>query len=124
MSRHRLRDILREFARLRPRNNSPTSRVTCAEIYNELVQFERNLGALENLENDDAEPMDVDEAAFVFQGRLALQQSIDRDLGDIDAQPTRMIAEIHQQLAEAQAYGSQEPIWYLEEQLDWWTNIG
>ena len=120
--KERLRDILRGFARLSPRAKPPTSRITCAETYNERVQFERNLGANNGLENDDADPMDVDEAGVIYEGSLTLQQSVDRDIADVDAQRTRMIGEIHQQLIEAQAVGSQERIWYLEEQLDWLTN--
>ena len=58
------------------RAKSPTSRMTCTEIYNELVQFERNLGADDGLQNDDGVPMDVDEAGVVYEGPLTLHTTV------------------------------------------------
>ena len=37
----RVRDILREFARLSPRDDSPTFRLTVQQVYDELMEVER-----------------------------------------------------------------------------------
>ena len=34
----------------------------------------------------------------------------------------RMINELHERIAEAEAHSDQELIWSLEEQLDWWIS--
>ncbi len=60
---------------------------------------------------------------IVFEGPLTLEQSVNIDIDGINSHRRRMINEIHERLAEAEAYSNQELIWELEE-LDWWTNIG
>ena len=124
--RESLRSILREFAKLSPRSKFPTSRMTSAETYNDLVELE-HLGeeneheddAAVDAAGDDALPMEVDDA-FPVYGPLTHDESL---LEDIHTQGTRMIAEINQHLDDACSHGRQEHIWYLEDQLEWWTNV-
>ena len=97
----------------------------------ELMQYEQKQHALDGMEVDDGDPVQVEEAGrvvdnadqIVFEGPLTLEQSVNIDIDGINSHRRRMINEIHERLAEAEAYSNQELIWGLEE-LDWWTNIG
>ena len=60
---------------------------------------------------------------MVYEGPLTIEQCINRDIHGINSARRRMINDIHERLAEAEAYSNQELIWELEQQLDWWTNI-
>ena len=71
----------------------------------------------------EAEPMDVEEAKPLVYVPLTMDESMNRDLDEIHARRFRMIAEINQRLDAAYEHGLQEYIWYLEDQLEWWTNV-
>ena len=129
MPQDRLRDILREFARFSPRSDSPTSRLTVQQIYEELMTCEQNQQALDEMEVDPMQEDEADQAMdnadqMVYEGPLTLEQSINRDIDGINSTRRRMINELQERLAEAEAYSNEEFIWDLEQQLDWWTNIG
>ena len=107
--------------------NSPTSRLTDQQVYDELMERERHQQALDEMEVD---PMQEDEAdqqmdnadQMVYEGPLTLEQSVNRDIESIRTTRMRSINELHERLAEAEAYSKEELIWDLEQQLDWWIN--
>ena len=118
-----MREMLREFARFSPRGDSPTSRLTVQQVYDELMERERHQQALDGMEGD---PMRDDEAAQqmdnadqkVYEGPLTLEQPVNRDIESIRTTRMRMINELRERLAEAEACSNQELIWDLEQQLD------
>ena len=122
----RLREMLREFARLSPRDDSPTSRLTVQQVYDELMEVERRQRVHDGLDEDEPMPeadQQVDNAdQLVYEGPQTLEQSVNRDIESIRATRMRMINELHERIAVAEAYSDQELIWQLEEQLDWWIN--
>ncbi len=123
MPQDRLRDILREFARFSPRSDSPTSRLTVQQIYEELMTCEQNQQALDEMEVDPMQEDEADQAMdnadqMVYEGPLTLEQSINRDIDGINSTRRRMINELQERLAEAEAYSNEEFIWDLEQQLD------
>ena len=91
------------------------------------MERERHQQALDEMEVD---PMQEDEAdqqmdnadQMVYEGPLTLEQSVNRDIESIRTTRMRSINELHERLAEAEAYSKEELIWDLEQQLDWWIN--
>ena len=114
MTQDRLRNILREFARFSPRSDSPTSCFTVQQVYEELMAHERNQGGLDEMEVDPMQEDEGDQAMdnagpMVFEGPLTLEQSI--NCFGINSTRRRMINDIHERLAEAEAYSN-------------WTDLG
>ncbi len=92
------------------------------------MEYERHQHGLDEMEVDPMQKDEVDQRNdnadhIVYEGPLSLEQSINRDLDGINSTRRRMMNDIHERLAEAEAYSNQELIWELEQQLDWWTNI-
>ncbi len=136
--RSQLRDIFREFARLSPRPNSPTSAMSLEDVRSELLQMESNAASRDNaaavetdgaggttssaadiaepMEVDDNDNMEVDTKPVVY-GPRTHDESL---LEDIHTQRDRMLREIREHRAEAYNTGSQEQIWYWEDQENWW----
>ena len=122
----RVREMLREFARFSLRDDSPTSRLTVQQVYDELMEVERRQRVHDGLDEDEPMPeadQQVDNAdQLVYEGQATLEQSVNRDIESIRATRMRMVNELHERIAVAEAYSDQELIWQLEEQLDWWIN--
>ena len=75
---------------------------------------------------EEREDMDVDlngvgvnDGAMVH-GPLTHDDSV---LQDIHDQRTRVLAEIRENLRQAQGTGRQGDIWHWESQEEWWTNV-
>lgn len=116
-----VRDILREFARFSPRDDSPTSRLTVQQVFDELMVYERHQAELDRRVGD---PAHVDAAnQQVYEGPLTIEQSTNRDIEYIQLTRMRMINELHERIAVAEAHSNQELVDELEEQLDWWINV-
>ena len=141
--RLQLRDIFREFARLSPRPDSPTSSVSLDDVINELLQMESNAvprdgatavetdgagGTISNAADNAVVPMEVDgndndnmevDIEPVVYGPMTHDESV---LESIHTQRERMLREIREHLDEAYNTGSQEQIWYWQDQENWWLN--
>ena len=59
---------------------------------------------------------------LVYEGPATLEQSVNRNIERIRATRMRMINELHERIAVAEAHSDQELVWRLEEQLGWWSN--
>ena len=62
------------------------------------------------------EPMDVDQQGPMF----GPPTHSDAMINDIHERRARALEELREQLSEAYDHGSQELIWDLEAQIDWW----
>ena len=117
----RVRDMLREFARLSPRGDSPTSQLTVQQVYDELVELQGRQQPPDDLEDEPTTEVDRQDNADQL-GPVTLEQSVNRDIESIRATRMRLINELHERIAVAEACSDQELIWQLEKQLDWWIN--
>ena len=142
--RLQLRDIFREFARLSPCPNSPTfaAAMSLDDVISELLQMESNAvprdgataveidgaGGTTSSAADNAVPMEVDDNGNanmevdvepVIYGPRTHDESL---LEDIHTQRDRMLREIREHLDGAYNTGSQEQIWYWQDQENWWLN--
>ena len=94
------------------------------------MEVERRQRALDGLDDDEPMPeadQQMDNAdQLVYEGpatlELSVNRDINRDIESIRATRMRMINELHECIAVAEAYSDQELIWQLEEQLDWWID--
>ena len=110
-----------------PRGDSPTSRLTVQQVYDELMELERHEQALDGMvggrtEEDEVDQQPGDADQVVYEGPLTLEQPTNRDIESIRYTRIRMINELHERIAEAEAHSDQELIWSLEEQPDWWIS--
>ena len=74
------------------------------------------------MQEDEADQQMDNADQMVYEGPLTLEQSVKRDIESIRTTRMRIINELHERLAEAEAYSKEELIWDLEQQLDWWIN--
>ena len=96
-----------EFARFSPRDD--------------VMVYERHQAELDRRVGD---PAHVDAAnQQVYEGPLTIEQSTNRDIEYIQLTRMRMINELHERIAVAEAHSNQELVDELEEQLDWWINV-
>ena len=130
----RLREMLREFARLSPRDNSPTSHLTVQQVFDELLEtqrlhearqqgaHQRGPAAHDGLDADGDEPMPAAGGQLVFEGPQTLEEAVNADIESIRGTRMRMLNELHEQIAVAEAHSDQGLVWQLKEQLEWWIN--
>ena len=91
------------------------------------MEVERRQQALDEMVDDPMQPEDTDQPMdnadqMWYEGPLTLEQATNRDIENIRVTRMRMINELYERIAVAEAYSDQELIWSLEEQLDWWIN--
>ncbi len=93
------------------------------------MTYDQNQQALDEMEVDPMQEDEADQAMdnghqMMYERPPTLEQSISRDIDGINSTRRRAINELHEWVAEAEAYSNQELIWDLQQQLDWWTNVG
>ena len=76
----------------------------------------------EGLDADGDEPMPAVGGQLVFEGPQTLEEALNSDIESIRGTRMRMLNELHERIAVAQAHSDQEFVWQLEELLEWWIN--